>query len=163
MSRFRRSINKAATAATCGAAAEVPKKLGNESSSVLPGTSNPKVVWKNVVLPPSGPMRAGFVRTSAAASGWPPRSNSTGVPPAEEKLSRHAGTQLGRSGLFHARVWYHADAPTASAPAALGCPTMLALPVSYSSTANGAEPRSYHTYLMSPGAGPATHSILSRT
>ena len=73
----------AATAATCGADAEVPKKFGNVSGSC--GISE----LKNVVLPPSGPTISGLSRISLV--GVPSVSNSIGVGPADEKASKSGG------------------------------------------------------------------------
>ena len=63
---FSPSIISAATAATWGAAAEVPKKLGNSPSSKdsnvpSPSSSSRKVsTRKNVVFVPSGPVKTWF-------------------------------------------------------------------------------------------------------
>src|SRR5882672_8005225 len=138
----------AATAATCGAEAEVPKKFGKPSGSVVPGTSKLRSKKKNDVLPPSGPVTPGLMRTSGVGRRWPLDPKNTGVPPADEKELRQAGMHCGRSGLPHSSVWYQAAAPTASAPAAFAWPNTVPLAVSYSSTLNAPASRSNHTYLM---------------
>src|SRR5665213_1092076 len=65
---FFPSINKAATAAACGAAAEVPKKLGNASPSIF----TPPIF--TVVLMPLGAQNSGLFLTIPF----------TKVPPVEE-------------------------------------------------------------------------------
>jgi hypothetical protein len=110
---------RAATAATCGAEADVPKKLGSPSGSEVPGIWKSRSKKKKEVLPPSGPVTPGFKRTSGFARRRPLAPKNTGVPPAEEKELRQAGMHCGRKGLPHSSVWYQAEAPTASAPAAL--------------------------------------------
>src|SRR5688500_17271005 len=112
----------AATPATCGADAEVPKKLGKPSGSVVSGTAKLRSKRKKVVLPPSGPVTPGFKRICGNRSRTPSGPKNTGVPPAEENELRQAGRHRGRKGLPHSSVWYQAAAPTASAPAALACP-----------------------------------------
>src|SRR4026209_2520870 len=92
-------------AATWGAEAEVPKKFGKPSGSVVPGIAAARSAMKNVVLPPSGPVRPGLMRTSGngqrrpggSARRGPLLSKSIGPPPADENNSRHAGAH---SGLF---------------------------------------------------------------
>src|SRR6188474_2282929 len=105
-------------AATWGAEAEVPKKFGKPSGSVVPGIAAARSATKNVVLPPSGPVRPGLMRTSGNGKRRPVLSNRIGTPPADENSSMHAGAH---SGLFcgpNADVLYQGAAPTASAPAA---------------------------------------------
>src|SRR4029453_1942912 len=91
----------AATPATCGADADVPKKFGNSSAGssrhgvmkVLVGllqwspssSSNDESAKKTVVLPPSGPVTRGFGRSAGTASGAPYLSRYVGMPPADEK------------------------------------------------------------------------------
>src|SRR5215470_14769374 len=95
--------SKAATAAACGAAAEVPKKFGNP----VPSVSEPK----NVVSTPSGATISGFwERGSGVASRLPDTSNKIGVAPDEEKDSKIGGETL------NAGVLEYRAAPTASAP-----------------------------------------------
>src|SRR6056297_771447 len=72
---------KAAIAAACGAAAEVPKKFGNPSGS----TSEPK----KVVFVPSTQVISGFWRETL--TGFPAASNRIGVGPAEENDSSSGG------------------------------------------------------------------------
>ena len=76
---------RAATAAAWGAAADVPKKLGNESES------KPISVPKKVVLVPSTATIWGLKRTSGAAFRLPSLLNRMGVGPAEEKDSSRGG------------------------------------------------------------------------
>src|SRR5262249_37387966 len=75
---------RAATAAACGAAADVPKKFGKPSGSTsrLP---------KNVVLAPSGATISGFTRICGIAKRLPAVSKMIGVDPAEENGSRSGG------------------------------------------------------------------------
>ena len=86
------------------------------------------------------------------AVGW---LAACGTPPAEEKLLRHAGMQVGRSGLPHSSVWYHAAAPTASLFGVFAWPYTVPLCVSYSSTLMTPKSRSNHTYCRKFGAGPS--------
>src|SRR4051812_28579479 len=74
------SINKAATAATCGAAAEVPKKFGRLSEST--GMSLPK----NVVFVPSTPVIWGLLGLKGVDNRLPFRSNNSEPPPSEENV-----------------------------------------------------------------------------
>ena len=74
----------AATPAACGAAADVPKKLGKPS----PSMSTPK----NVVSAPSGATISGlFAQGSGVPSRVPAVLNRIGVFPPEEKNSRIGG------------------------------------------------------------------------
>src|SRR3954469_24491139 len=72
-------INKAATPPACGAAAEVPKKLGKTGDS--PGSRFKLEPRSTVVFPPSGADISGLFR----------RTPFTGVPPNEEKVSMIGG------------------------------------------------------------------------
>ena len=59
----KRCISSAAAAATCGVAAEVPKKLGSVPvSEHCPVPPAPITKPRKVLLPPSGPMMSGFWR-----------------------------------------------------------------------------------------------------
>ena len=100
--------SRAATAAACGAAAEVPKKFGKPSAS----KSEPK----KVVLPPSAATISGLLRISGFAKRVPCVSKKTCVEPAAEN-EFNSGGSTPNSGVLK-----YADAPTASAPAALACP-----------------------------------------
>src|SRR4029079_2119191 len=143
------SIN-AATAATCGADADVPKKFGHSDAgsgsiavrNVLTGlfkwspssSSKLESEMKKVVLPPSGPVTHGFCRTSGAARRRPRLSKKMGILPADEKSSAQAGLQRadpsgflnspnGSAGLsFQTAVAYHAAAAIDAAPCALAWP-----------------------------------------
>src|SRR6187397_541466 len=137
---------RAATAATCGAEADVPKKFGMPSGSEVPGTSKLRSNKKKEVLPPSGPVTPGFRRTTGVLRRCPLAPKNTGVPPADENELRQAGRHCGRNGLPHSSVWYQAAAPTASAPAALAWPNTVPLAVSYSSTEKTPASRSNQTY-----------------
>src|SRR5258708_28681630 len=101
--------------ATCGAAAEVPKKFGKLALfrqaetvlvSSLAGILNPR----KVSLPPSGPTKSGFCRNTGDASRAPVTSNRIGSPPAEENDSR-VGVNP-QDGVFAKNA-----APTPAAPA----------------------------------------------
>jgi hypothetical protein len=77
--------SSAATAAACGAASEVPKKLGKLSLSA-------PLSWpKNVVLPPSGAVSFGCWRVIGAME-FPESSKRIGVPPALDYDSTDAGS-----------------------------------------------------------------------
>ena len=76
---------KAATAAACEAAADVPEKLGKPSASI----SNPGM--KNVVLVLSGATISGLRRICGIAKRWPAVSKMIGVDPAEENGSKSGG------------------------------------------------------------------------
>src|SRR5258705_5631255 len=103
--------------ATCGAAAEVPKKFGKfalfaQAGTVLlsvnpvPAIVNPR----NVSLPPSGPTKSGFCRMTGVARRAPVTSNRIGSPPAEEKFST-AAVARPQEGVFGNNA-----TPTAVAP-----------------------------------------------
>ena len=83
-------------AAACGAAQEVPKKLGKGEPLIL---MDPKFT---VVLTPSGATKSGLFLTTPL----------TGVPPCEEKDSTEYGFTP------YAGVFLYRTAPTAMAPAA---------------------------------------------
>lgn len=76
--------SRAATAATCGAAALVPKKLGKPS----PSKSALGKGGKKVVLIPSGPVISGFFCKRGLLRRLPLGLNRIGVPPSE--VVRHA-------------------------------------------------------------------------
>ena len=69
------SKSKAATPAAWGAAAEVPKKLGNWSPSIF------NELKLTVVFTPSGAVKSGLLRSTPFI----------GVPPREEKVSVTGG------------------------------------------------------------------------
>ena len=102
---FFASINNAATAAACGAAAEVPKKLGNASLSMF---TPPK---STVVFTPLGAQMSGlfldklFIKT----------------PPLEENEATDGG-------LPNAGVFVYNTAPTVIAPTALAWPITVPVP-----------------------------------
>src|SRR5437870_7639152 len=103
--------SNAATAAACGAAADVPKKFGKPSAS---GSTLSK---KKVVFAPSGATISGLsARGSGVARRLPARSNRMGVVPDEEKDS-NTGGETPNSGVLE-----YPAAPTASAPVALAWP-----------------------------------------
>src|SRR5207248_7387926 len=77
--------SSAATAAACGAAADVPKKFGKLS------LSKPLSVVKKVVLPPSGAVNLGCWRVIGAIE-FPEASKRIGMPPALEYGSTAAGS-----------------------------------------------------------------------
>src|SRR2546430_1151288 len=104
--------SSAATAAACGAAAEVPKKLGKLSASA------PLSAPKNVVLPPSGAVNLGCWRVIGVIE-LPLLSKRIGVPPALEYDSTAAGSDP------NAGVWKNALAATAFEPAALVWPKIV--------------------------------------
>src|SRR5258707_4551061 len=139
--------------ATCGAAAEVPKKLGNfvlfaQAGTVLlsvnpvPAIVNPK----KVLLPPSGPTKSGFCRNSAGCD-FPVTSNRIGSPPADEKFSRS-----GAAAPQEMVVGKNAAA-TAAAPAAPGWPCSVPLVVAKLSIVLPA-PSSSTATLIRPGVAP---------
>jgi hypothetical protein len=77
----------AATPAACGAAAEVPKKLGKLRlfwHSARPEPMLLRTKPRKVLLTPSGPTKSGFWRTTGVASFAPLASNRIGEPPCEE-------------------------------------------------------------------------------
>src|SRR5262245_1645507 len=85
------SIN-AATAAACGAAADVPKKFGK----LVPSTSHEEGIegelgQKNVVSVPSGATILGFRRLLGIAKRLPAVLKRMGVGPAEENGSKRGG------------------------------------------------------------------------
>src|SRR5258708_12895346 len=107
--------------ATCGAAADVPKKLGNFVSFAQAGTvllsMNPVpaiVKPEKVLLPPSGPTKSGFWRIIGVARRAPLTSNRIGLPPTEENNSK-VGAEAPQESVFGKNA-----APTPAAPAALG-------------------------------------------
>src|SRR5882757_2207571 len=102
--------------ATCGAAAEVPKKFGKlplfiHSVTVLGSSPADSVKPRKVLLPPSGPTRSGFCRVTGVVRRVPVASKRIGSPPAEEKSSS-AGVKP-QDGALTKNA-----APTANAPAA---------------------------------------------
>src|SRR5258708_37698132 len=107
--------------ATCGAAAEVPKKFGKFALFAQAGTLllsvNPVpaiVNPRNVSLPPSGPTKSGFWRMTGVARRAPVTSNRIGSPPADVKFSS-IGAAAPQEIVFGKNA-----APTAAAPAAPG-------------------------------------------
>jgi hypothetical protein len=83
---------KAATAAACGAAADVPKKFGKplQSTSQEEGVEG-EGGQKNVVSVPSGATISGFRRISGIAKRLPAVSKRIGVDPHEENSSKSGG------------------------------------------------------------------------
>src|SRR4051812_9367690 len=106
---------RAATAATCGADADVPKKLGRP----LPSEAGPGE--KKVVSAPSGPTTPGWSRVTGEPRRLPAVSKQMAVPPADENDSSTAGLTP-KPGVFVYRA-----APTPIAPAALAWPTSVLL------------------------------------
>src|SRR5258708_2940493 len=139
--------------ATCGAAAEVPKKLGNfvlfaQAGTVLlsvnpvPAIVNPK----KVLLPPSGPTKSGFCRNSAGCD-FPVTSNRIGSPPADEKFSR-SGAAAPQEMVFGKN-----PAATAPPPPPPGWPCSVPLLVAKLSIVLPA-PSSSTANLIRPGVAP---------
>src|SRR5205085_372052 len=107
---------RAATAATCGADADVPKKLGNVSGSLGLSLKG----GKNDVLPPSGPVIWGVLRISGVTSGLPEPSRKIVVGPNDVNDSGTVGLKTDA-------------AATATAPIAEFCPNVVGEFVSSSS------------------------------
>ena len=143
--------------ATCGAAAEVPKKFGKLrvvrapgdraviSECPVPAIVNPR----KVSLPPSGPTKSGFCRITGVARRLPVSSNRIGSPPADEKSSSVGVVAP------HEVVFGKNTAPTAAAPAALGWPCSVPLLLAKFVILLPA-PSSSITTLMRPGVVPLT-------
>ena len=103
------SCKRAATPAACGAAAEVPKKLGKMSPSIAFPSANPKLT---VVFTPFGATKSGlflftpFIKT----------------PPLDEKEAIVGGF-IPKAGVF-----LYKTAPTAMAFSAFACPKIVPWP-----------------------------------
>src|SRR4029077_19953611 len=144
--------NRAATAATCGVAAEVPKKFGNDALLLqMPEPPAPSAKPRKVSLPPSGPAMSGFWRISpfGGLSGLPELSNRIGSPPLAENVS---STEVVTP---HRGVSFQKTAPTAITPVALGCPCSVP-PVTGTPVNVDPAPSSSTATLMRVGAAPAT-------
>src|SRR5580698_9157108 len=93
--------SSAAAPATCGVAADVPKKSGKLAlSEHWPDPNAPSTKPRKVLLTPSGPTMSGFWRVTGVASAVPVASNRIGSPPLAEKGSSCAGDTPHRGVLY---------------------------------------------------------------